>query len=76
MSHLGVCVLSLYDNTDIGKTIKHNSDTDQNELILNKSFWQDTAPHLWFYEEVFNFGLELLGHDLPDNDGRRCSIFK
>lgn len=60
ISHMNAYCLSVYENTPLSERIEVKSDDDLNENILSKTFFTDKKHHEWFYNELFNTGLELL----------------
>lgn len=59
ISHLNIYNLAIYDNTELSKRIKC-TDSDKNELSVNKSFHKNKNIHEQFYKDVHNFGIDIL----------------
>lgn len=59
ISHLNIYNLAIYDNTELSKKIKY-TESDKNELGLNKSFHKDINSHKNFYNNIHKLGINLL----------------
>ena len=59
---LNIYNLALYLNSELAKEINVKNDNDLNENSTNKSFYNKQAliDNEYFYNQVFNFGMELL----------------
>jgi hypothetical protein len=60
ISHLGICNLAIYQNTELAKKLFQKNQNDYNELIVKKSFHKNEKAHEWFHDKLFQFGLEVL----------------
>jgi coproporphyrinogen III oxidase-like Fe-S oxidoreductase len=64
ISHLGICNLAIYENTELCRKMNRHQRSfhDCNELVVHKSFHKDNEDvHEWFHEKLFRLGLEFLG---------------
>ena len=60
ISHLNIYNLAIYNNTELSKKIKYTN-SDKNELSVNKSFHKDKEVHKQFYNDIHQFGINILG---------------